>query len=232
MADKDLKKSIVHYKNKFDFLGNLFGKKGLEVSFDVLNNNKSTDYELLYFNLKGDDERKGIFVFSYPFYIKELKDLEFKRLIGNNYLNFKIHNAYLKLCKKSKDGFVSINKIIDLVVDSDICKADSLSFKNKILKRILTLAYYHNWDLKKDNKSLDTDYFVVIPDNFKKVKKRFDLSVLVMIGEDEDCIFYVNNKGDLIFVLKNCDKFAKKDVEAEVFSALKKHFKIGDIKVK
>ena len=32
--------------------------------------------------------------------------------------------------------------------------SDDALFKNKILQRIMTLAYYHNWDMKKDEKSI------------------------------------------------------------------------------
>ena len=83
--------------------------------------------------------------------------------------------------------------------------------------------------MKKEKDSIDAKYLVVIPDTFRKVKKRFNLKSLIFIKEDGENLFYVNSKGDLIAVMKDKNEFDKKDIEKRVFKFMKDNFNIKKI---
>ncbi len=232
MEKKDAKSNIKHYLDKLNEVHSLFDSKQLNIGYDRLSNKKDVEHELLYFKQQ-DKEKKGIFVFSFPYYLKELEDQEFKGMLGQNSLNFKIYNAYNKLkaaceCKKECQG-VRVNDIL-----AQISWGDNKSVNNpKILRRILSLSYYLGWDLKKDKDSFDPDFFLEIENsNFlTKPKQRFNLDVSIPIKETKNYILYINIKADIIFVFKNKDKFNKQDIEKDVIKALKDTFKIQNITI-
>ena len=95
MVEK-IQNKIKHHIKKFENILNLYKKNNLKISFDRLNTFKKTNHELLYFkNInKEDNEIKGIFIFGNDFFIKELKDQEFKHQMGFNDLNYLIYNSY------------------------------------------------------------------------------------------------------------------------------------------
>lgn len=222
MESKNLKETIVHYKEKLNLIESLFNLNKLELSFDNLNSSDAVEQEILYFKFK-EEEKKGIFVFGFDFFLKELNDHEIKRVFGPNYLNFLISEAYSKLCLKKKE--VSVNLIAE-----EILKFHKNSYpKHKIFERILMLAYYNNWTLIRDEKAIDSDYLVVIPNNFIRIKQRFNLENSISIKENENYLCFINRKGDLIFVFKKKIKFTRSDVEIELCDEFKEIFKINNI---
>ncbi len=221
MNEESFSEKIDHYIDKYGFLRSLIRSKNVVVSLDRLNNEKEVDQELIYF--KDDNkEHKGIFVFSYDFFLKELKDHDMKRYLGPNFLNLQIHHAYLKLKKQIKN--VSVNDIIEEIVKRDECCG--FITKNKILKRILTIAYYHNWELKKDDNSVvDSNYFINMPNDFKKLKQRFNIHNSITILDDDKYFFFINGKGDLTFVFKEKSVLNKQDI-CELLDIFLKEFNI------
>lgn len=229
MASNTKKDEIVHYTEKLSRISSLYGKKKLNISFDRLEKEQEVDQELIYFKDKSQ-EYKGIFVFSFPFFLKELKDDEIKKILGYNFLNIKIFATYDRLKssidKKSFLG-VSVNDIIRDIYDN---ADEKLLRESKILERIFTMAYYYGWDIQKDKNSIDTDYLLIVPSNFrKKPKQRFNLDIAIPIIDNEKIMFFVNMKGDLCFVFKDRSKFSKEDVEKVVLKYLKREFGIEEI---
>jgi hypothetical protein len=223
MKDKSIKKDIAHYANKLNCISNLYDKKELKISFDRLSHEIKVDYELLYFANSVKEEKKGIFVFSYEFFLKELKDQEIKKILSHNYLNFRIHTAYYNLI--DGDKYVRMNDIINY-----LAKEDSSISRQEVLKRIFSLVYYHNWPLKKDENAIDPDYFIQIPPKFKnKLKQRFNLDILLKIKDNKNVLFFVNIKGDLILALKNYSYFTKDDLKKITDKYMKKEFGIKKI---
>lgn len=234
MVKDDSKIKMKHYLDKMSFVYALFDKKSIRVSLDRLKNEESIDQELIYFK-DGSKETKGIFVFGFSFFLKELENQEFKKMLGQNSLNFKIYKAYadlklicdLKKDKKNNCGNVHVNDILGKVSWEE----DNSINKPKILRRILLLSYYLGWDLQKYEESFDNDYHIKIEDYsfFNKLKQRFNLSILLPIFDDVDSFMFVNSKGDLNFVFKDRDSFTKEDVEKIVLKKFGKEFKIKDI---
>lgn len=208
MVNKVFIEKINHYSNKLNFIAELSKISKLKIIYDRLNSEESVDQELLYFKINGE-EKKGIFLFSYKYFIKELNDHEFKRILGRkNMLNIIIFNAYKLL---EKNGFAKISDILNYI-NKNFNEFNYVS-KNNVLNRILTLAYYHNWDLRKTEDEIDSDFFISIPDNFSKLKQRFNLENFSTIVDNSKYFFFLNGKGDLCFIFKDKDKFNKVDVE-------------------
>lgn len=208
---------------KFDLLKSLFGMQELIVSYDILSKNAKTDQELLYFKLK-DKEIKGLFVFGFDFFVKELKEQEFKKTIAQNAINFKIYNAYSILKKTQKK--VKISDILNKLTNE---RKDSLVV-DKYLKKLLSLAYYMNFKLEKADGDIENDYYIEIPKNYMvKLKQRFNLDVIHIVYEDENAFVFLNAKGVLNFVFKNKDNFESCDIEKILFPILKKVFSIKEI---
>lgn len=204
----------------------LFGRENLKISYDRLKKEKKVDQELIYFIDDVDMEDKGIFVFGHSFYNKELEEQEFKRLVGQNSINFKIYTAYHKLKKKNKK--VKISDILNQIQDE---RKDSYVV-HKYLNRILTLAYYLNWDLKKDKKDLEGDSFIEIPDRyFVRLKQRFNFDLLVPVYENDSLFMFVNNRGKLNLVFKDLEEFSKRDIDKLVIPTLKRVFAIENIDI-
>lgn len=228
MNTKENQKNIEHYKNKLNSINELYNKKQLNVTYDRLQQEKQVDNELLYFK-ESKNETKGTFVFSFDCFLKELKNQEFKKYLSYNALNFKIYNTYLKLKKsKAKNADVNVNEIIEILSKEH---QDYLN-KPKILKRIFTLSYYLNWNIKKKNNSIDSDYSINIKSKFiQKIKQRFNLDIAILLKEDEEVLFFVNQKGDLNIVIKNLEYFNKDDIQKIVVPILQNEFKIKTIKI-
>jgi hypothetical protein len=234
MVKDDSKSKVNHYLNKLSFVYGLFGKKNLSVSLDRLKNEESTEQELIYFK-NGGYETKGIFVFGFSFFLKELENQEFKKMLGQNSLNFKIYKAYsdlkivcdLKKDKKNSCSNVHVNDILEKISFGNGKSVD----RAKVLRRILLLSYYLDWNLVKDEESFDNDYHIQIQ-NFgflNKMKQRFNLDIFLPIMEDDSSIMFVNSKGDLNFVFIDRGSFTRDDVEKIVLKKFKKEFKIGEI---
>lgn len=228
---KESKELIKHYKDKLDFVYGLFGRKSLQIGYDNLVNSEVVSQEILYFKDKLG-EKKGIFVFSFPFFIRELEDDDFKKMLGYNSLNFKINQAYIDLknaCSKKKGcKGVLVNDILNKVCVT----GNNVTGRPKVLRRILTLSYYLGWNLIKSSDSIDTDYYVEIPDDFlRKQKQRFNLDIALLLNETEEFLLFVNMKGDLSLVLKQRVEFSKEYVEGSVLPYLKGRFEIGSISI-
>ncbi len=223
---EDFKKIVFKLKKRYDNLSNLYDVPELFISFDKLDNDKKTNQELLYFKTSEIEEFPELFIFGFNFFIYELREHDFKRYLGQNDLNFKIYKAYYELNKNSPRIKISdiINFIIKTSKDSDK--------KNKILERIMALAYYFEWDLEKDIKDIEADYYVKIPNNFMiRLKQRFNLAVISIIFENKDFFIFLNAKGKMICVLKDKNEFNKEDIEKTLFPVLKKIFKIKKITI-
>lgn len=208
---------------KFDLLKSLFGKEELVISYDILSKDAKTEQELLYFKLK-DKEIKGMFVFGFDFFVKELKEQEFKKTISQSSTNFKIYNAYTILKKTHKK--IKISDILNKLTNE---RKDSLVI-DKYLKKILSLAYYMNFKLEKAQGDIENDYYIEIPKSYLvKLKQRFNLDVIYSIYEDDNALVFLNGKGVLNFVFKNKDNFESSDIEKILFPILKKVFNIKEI---
>lgn len=218
-----LEKSI----NRFNKLENLFSQKSITIICDKLRNETIIDHDVLYYKTQENlDENELLFIFGYDFFLKELEDQEFKKLVNQNHLDFIIFGAYHKLKKSKKKGDkIKISEILNQIQDKE---KDSLEL-HKIIEKVLSLSYYLNWELEKDSNSIENDYFVQIPNNFLiKIKQRFNLDIIEKIYEDKNLFIFLNGKGKLILVLKDKDKFARKDIEKQIIPVIEDLF---DIKV-
>ena len=129
---------------------------------------------------------------------------------------------------------ISAGKVVvapDMETMTELLKNGESSYKtNKILERVLTLAYYFDWPLKKDEGDFEKDYFVEIPNNFLiRLKERFNLEVLSTIYENDDFFMFLNAKGKIVSVFKNFDEFSKVEIEKVIIPALKKVFGVKKI---
>lgn len=210
------------HESKIQRVKALFGLNSLNIILDKLANCPQVDQDMLYFD--DGEEFPGVFVFGSSFYAQELSEQEFKRVLGNNSLNFKILNAYKKLSKENK-----IIKISDLLNEIQHEKKDSIHV-HSVLRRVLTLAYYLNWEMIKDENDFEGDSIIKIPDQFMvKLKQRFNFEILSAIYEDENLFFFINSRGKLNIVFKNKEFFTKRDIQKNIFPVLKKVFQIEDI---
>ena len=156
----EFKTYIKKHSDRIQRIEKLFHLNKLKISYDMLSSKiRKTKRELLYFEYDGVDET-GIFIFGFEFFIKELEEQSFKKYLGMNSLNIKIHHAYSHLAKKQKK--VKISEILNFIQNK---KKDSHDI-HKFLRRILTLAYYFKWELEQDKKDLEGDYFLKMPDRF------------------------------------------------------------------
>ncbi|MFW6286271.1 MAG: hypothetical protein ACOC16_04080 [Nanoarchaeota archaeon] len=223
MTKKTSQLKINHYMQKLNTISKLYNQNELLISFDRLKNNKEVDYELLYFTNKEKTEEKGLFIFSYKAFIEELKNQESKKILSQNFLNFRIYTTYEKLYQKSK--IVKVSEILEILNKND----PNLS-KNRILNRLFTLAYYHNWNFKKDENCIDPDYFIEIPNNFtKRPSQRFNMDIFLEIKNTKKILFFINLKQDLILVLKEYQNFSKDTLKQIVQKQLKDEFNIKKI---
>ena len=219
----DFKNYLKNFKERIGVIEKIFGSKKLVLGLDNLSNLEVVDHELLYFKF-GKVEKKGVFVFAYDFFIKELSEEEFKKTLTYNSLNFRIYEAYRVLKKKQK--VVKVSEMLNYIQN---LRKDSMAV-NKILNRILSLSYYMNWKLERDKKDIEGDFIVEKDDVFlRKLKQRFDLNVLNAIYENKDLFIFLNSKGRLTLVFKEIKQFTKKDLEKLVFPALKEVFSIDSI---
>lgn len=221
----DFKNYMKRFEERLILINNLFDKKELCLSFDKLKSENKVDHEILYFKHNGDEDT-GIFIFGFKFFLQENKEQEFKKILGQNTLNFKIYKAYKDL-KKSQNKI----KVTDILNHIQNERKDSLDL-HKYLRRILTLAYYFNWDLVKDKKDLEGDQFIQIPDKFLiKVTQRFNFDIAAAIYENDDLMMFMNSRGKMNVVLKDLDCFTKSDIEKLLIPTLKKVFQIKKINI-
>src|SRR5262245_29639553 len=131
----ELKDYVSKLKGRFEQVEQLFDKKELVLAFDKLKKEEKVDHEILYFE-EGQNEKTGIFVFGFDFFIKEFNEQEFKRKIGYNPLNVKIIAAYKKAAQKEKKVRVS-----DVLHELHNTKKDSVDV-HPYVRRIMSLSYY------------------------------------------------------------------------------------------
>jgi len=219
----EFKSYISEYSERINMINSLFDSKNLLVSYDKLKVNNKVDSELLYFKFE-NVECSGIFLFGFEFFLSEVSEQEFKKVIGENSLNYKIYNAYHKLKKKQKK--IKISDILNQIQDK---RKDSGKL-NVYLRRILVLAYYLNWNITKDKEDFEGDSFIEIPDQYLiKLKQRFDFNIVTSIYEDENLFMFLNTRGKLNLVFKDLNNFSKEDVEKLIPKVLKKVFNIKKI---
>jgi len=211
---------------RFRYIESLFKKKKLTISYDKLKIQTGTDNELLYFKTNGSKERTGIFIFGFWFFTNELNEQEFKRKLGLNGLNMKIIRAYKELKKEQK-----VIKVSDLLNFIQNRRKDSVEI-HRILRRVLTLSYYLNWNLQKDSKDIEGDYSIIIPDKFLgRVKQRYNFDNVASVYENKDLFIFINSRGKLNLVFKEMDLFTRKEIEKLVVPVFKKIFLIEEIKI-
>ncbi len=219
----EFKEYVKKFEKRLKLVSDLYNKKELNIGFDILNKKKKTGDEILYFK-DGKEEFTGLFVFGFQFFLNEIGEQEFKKHLGQNSINFKIFRAYKSLKKKQKK--VKVSDILNQIQNK---RKDSLELHN-FLKRILTLAYYFNWDIEKDKSDLEGDSFIKIPDKFLiSVTQRFNFDFIGAIYEDENLFLFLNVRGKLNLVFKDLDCFVKSDIKKLVIPVLKKVFKIKKV---
>lgn len=215
----DFKDYIQKVQNRLSFIENLQENKHITLSYDSLKKSMKTTHELLYVSISGEDEFPGIFVFGSQFYIDDLNEQEFKHKLSLNSLNFKIMRAYKRL--KKKQDSVKVSDILQEIQDK---KKDS-SELHIILRRILTLAYYLNWNLKKDKNDIEGDSIIAIPDRYLlRLKQRFNFDVMCSIYENEEVFLFLNSQGKLNLVFKEKDEFTRRDLETLMPTLMNKVF--------
>jgi hypothetical protein len=211
---------VSKYSQRLNSLNRMFNKKELVIYLDKLKENNKTDYDVIYFKDGNGIEFPGVFIFGFDFFIYELKEHDFKKYLGQNYLNFQIHRAYKNLLKKQKK--IKISDILNEILKNSKDSYD----KNKILQRILSLSYYFNWDLKKDVSDIELDYYIKIPEIFLlRLKQRFNLDIVSVVYEDKNLFMFLNAKGKIISVFKEKIDFSKKDINDLLKPTLKNVFK-------
>lgn len=221
----EFREYIGSFSRRLDELEDLYKEKKLTLSYDSLSKKAKTDHEILYKSEKSRDA-SVLFLFSFSFFEQELEEQEFKRLISQNHLNFKIHAAYQKLKKTQKKV-----KVSDLLHEMHKKSKDSLEV-NDSLNRILSLAYYLNWNLEKDSKDVEQDYYIEIPNTFLlRLKQRYNFDVIAPVYENDEFFVFLNARGKLNLVFKTRDSFTKKEVEKLVLPFFKKVFDTEEITV-
>ncbi len=215
---------IQKLNSRVSMINDLFDCKKLDVSCDILSSEVKTDYDLLYFSSDKFDEDVGLFIFGSKFFSEDLSEQEFKSNLTLNSLNFKILRAYKQL--KEKQDKVKITDILNQIQD----KRKDSSQLHRLLRRILTLSYYLNWELKKDKKDIEGDSFIEIPDRFLfKLKQRFNFDNLSSVYENKDLFIFLNARGKLNLVFKNKDEFSKEDLIKYVIPTLRKIFSLKSV---
>lgn len=215
---------IKKIQEKIKFLDNLFNCNNLQINFDSLNSSNLVENEILYFKSDNLKEFEGLFIFGFNLFLKDLKEQEFKEILGLNSLNLKIHRAYRFLIKKQKE--VNVSDIINLVQNKE---KDSLDV-NEVIGRILSLAYYLNWDLEKNKKDIEGDFKIKMPNIYSaKLKNRFNFNLTYSVYENDDLFIFLNAKSKLYCVFKELDKFSKKDIQKFIEPILIEIFKIKNV---
>lgn len=219
----EFKDYVGNLKRRLVDIENIFEKKEIVVSFDRFRKKERVDHELVYFR-DGTKESSGFFVFGFSFFVKELEEQNFKRKLDNNSEVFKIYNAYKKAKKKNK--VVSISDIVNFLHDK---KKDSTEV-NETISKILSLAYYLNWNIEKNKKDIEQDYIVEIPNRFLvRLKQRYNFDLISPVYENEDFFIFLNARCKLNVIFKDRDLFSKADVKRLVFPALRKTFELSRI---
>ncbi|MEC8220431.1 MAG: hypothetical protein VX028_00045 [Nanoarchaeota archaeon] len=220
----DFKEYVQKLEQRISTITSLFDLKKLTISSDVLKESDKTDYELLYFSDESHPEDAGLFVFGSQFFVDDLSEQEFKEHLSLSALNFQILRAYKQLKEKQKK--VKITDILNQIQDR---RKDS-SQLNIILRRILTLSYYLNWEIKRDKTDLEGDSFIEIPDKFLfKLKQRFNFENVCSVYENKDVFVFLNARNRLNLVFKNKNEFTKEDIVKYIIPTLRKIFKIKTI---
>lgn len=208
-------------RRRAEDIESLFDLKELTLSFDNLNKENTVEKELMYFKTDKGDEKTGIFIFGFDYFIRELSEQEFKRILGQNSLNYQIRAVYNKLSSKKKKV-----KVTDIIHKLQFEKSDSKQI-HEILTRILTLGYYLNWKLERDKKDIEGDYFIEISDGFlQRLKQRYNFEVFSSVYENETFFIFLNARGKLNMVFKNKDQFNKNDIKKNLKVGLQKSFNI------
>ncbi|MFW5704521.1 MAG: hypothetical protein ACOCXG_01640 [Nanoarchaeota archaeon] len=220
----EFKDYIGVYENRIKKIKDMFEKKKVKLCFDTLNKKPKTDHEQIFCNCGGKKEDLNFYIFGFDFYLKELKEQEFKRILGTNPLNLKIYHAYNQLKKKQKK--VKVTEILNYMQDEN---KDSLEV-HKILRRILTLSYYFDWTLTKDKKDIEGDSYIEIPPFYLvKLKQRYDFDPVAYVYENEELFVFVNKRGKLNIILKNKNEFDRPDIETFVAPVMQKVFNIKEV---
>lgn len=210
-------------QQRLGFIQQLYAEKHISITCDSLEKQGSVDHELLYITLSDNKEYSGIFVFGSQFFICDISEQEFKSKLSLNSLNFKILRAYKRLKKRQET--VKVSDILQEIQDK---KKDSNEL-DVILRRILTLAYYLNWDLKKDKKDIEGDSIITIPDIFmQQLKQRFSFHIMCSIYEDEDVFMFLNSRGKLNVVFKDKEQFTKTDLHSLLPKIMNQVFSIEE----
>lgn len=221
----EFKDYIDRHIKKFQVIQHIFEKDTAEVIFDKLNTEKESESELIYFK-DSKSEEPVVFVFGFMFFLKELGEQEFKKYLGQNVLNFKIYKAYHDLKKKQ-----SKIKISDILNEIQNKRKDSVEV-HRILRRIMSMAYYMGWDLVRDKKDLEEDYIIEIPEKFLfKVKQRYNFDLLTPVYENEELCVFLDSKAKINVVFKDLVKFSKEDLEFKLLPILKIIFNLKEIKI-
>lgn len=208
---KDFNDYVKKVQSRLLFIEGLQKNKHLTISYDSLEKSTTTDSEMLYITLEDGSEHSGMFVFGSQFYIDDLNEQEFKDKLSLDSLNFKILRAHKRLSKKSKQ--VKISDILQEIQDK---KKDS-SELHIILRRILTLAYYLNWEIERDTQDIEGDSFITIPDRYLlRLKQRFSFEMMCGIYENDEVFLFLNTRGKLNMVFKDKDQFSRRDIERVV----------------
>jgi hypothetical protein len=223
----ELKKFLERTKEKADNILNLYNSDEIIINLDKLSKEVETDHDVIYYKSeKSNEEKEFIFVFGYEFFIKELEDQEFKKLINEDAKFFKIMDAYFKA--KSKFGKVKVSDILNEIQDKE---KDSLEL-HKYLEKILTQAYYLGWPLRRDQKDFEEDFFIEIPNRYLlKMKQRFNFDIIEKVYENEELFIFLNAKTKLYLILKNKNYFTQNDIIEKVIPAIKEKFQINEIKL-
>ena len=215
----EFKGYVQHLQERLKFVEDLHEVKQIVFTYDGLKKKTSVDHDLLYIKLPDGKERTGMFVFGSDFFIADSSEQEFKQKLALNSLNFKILRAYKRL-KKHNDE-VKVSQILNEIQDK---KKDSGEV-DVILRRLLTLAYYLNWPMKKDKNDIEGDSIIEIPDRYLlRLKQRFDFDVMCSIYENEEIFLFLNSRGKLNMVFKDKDTFTKRDLEFVVPKIMQKVF--------
>jgi hypothetical protein len=215
----ELKKFLLREIDKANNILNLYKLNEINIIFDKLNTEKETDQEVLYY--KNGTEKELMFLFGFDFFVKEIEDQQFKKLINEDALFFRIIDAYFKAKKKYKKV-----KISDILNEIQNKEKDSLEL-HKYLEKILTQSYYLGWSLERDKKDFEEDFFIEIPDRYMlKMKQRFNFEILEKIYEDANIFVFLNSKTKICCIFKHKNKFNIENIKKEVFPFIENNFKL------
>jgi hypothetical protein len=221
----DFKDFLAKLSRKISLIHSLYGAEKVNLYCDSLKQKrKKTEYEMVHISVDGSEQEAGLFVFGSSFFISDLSEQEFKKKLSLNSLNLKIFRAYKELSEQQKK--VKISEILTHLQDKE---KDSAQV-DCILRRILTLAYYFDWEITKDPKDLEGDKFIVIPDKFLyRLRQRFNFDNLSSIFENKDAFMFLNGRGTLNLVFKSKETFTREEIVSIVLPILRKVFHLKQI---